>query len=218
MRGFGLPDRGRSLEHYRHLAPRYDSATRRIDAKRLRAIGLLGLAPGDTVLDAACGTGAALETLSRAVGTRGRVIGVELSPQMIALARERVRALGLRNVTLLEAPMEEVVIPGPVDAVLFSYAHDVLRSRAALRNIFAAARPGTRVAAAGAKLYPRALAFLNFWVRWRVRGYMSTLEGLERPWSFLLEYVPDFVITDVMFLGSGYLGCGTCRGGHGTLP
>lgn len=63
---------------------------------------------------------------------------------------------------------EEARIPGPLDAVLFSYAHDVLQSPAALRNVLASARPGARVASVGAKLYPRPLSFLNFWVRWRV--------------------------------------------------
>jgi len=205
----GPPDRARALRSYRRLAPGYDEATRLIARKRRRAIELLRLAPGDTVLDAACGTGAALEALSRAVGFEGRVIGVELSPQMIAQARERVGRLGLRNVELIKAPMEEAAIPGPVDAVLFSYAHDVLRSRAALSNIFAVARPGAGVAAVGAKLYPPALSLLNFWVRWRIRRYVTTLEGLEAPWSLLAGYVPDFAVAEVTLLGSGYVGGGT---------
>ncbi|MGE3376507.1 MAG: class I SAM-dependent methyltransferase [Vicinamibacteria bacterium] len=212
MRRSGTPDRTHALESYRRLAPGYDEATRLIGRKRLRAIGLLQLVPGDTVLDAACGTGAVLDLLSRAVGPGGRVIGVELSPEMIAQARERVERLGLRNVTLIEAPMEDAAIPGPVDAVLFSYAHDVLRSRRALDRVFAAVRPGARVAAAGAKLYPRALSFLNFWVRWRIRHYVSTLEGLEAPWSLLAEYLPDFAIADVTLFGSGYVGRGTYPG------
>jgi demethylmenaquinone methyltransferase/2-methoxy-6-polyprenyl-1,4-benzoquinol methylase len=210
-----LPDRARALESYRRLAPGYDQATRRIGRKRLRAIDLLRLAPGDVVLDAACGTGAALDVLSRAVGSGGRVIGVELSSPMIAQARERVERSGLRNVVLIEAPMEAAALPGPVDAVLFSYAHDVLRSPAALRNIFAAARPGARVAAVGAKLYPAALSFLNFWVRWRIRHYVSTLDGLEAPWRLLAEHVPDFRIAEVSLLGSGYVGSGTYRRGVG---
>jgi len=180
-----------------------------IGRKRLRAIELLRLAPGVTVLDAACGTGAALEALSRAVRPEGCVVGVELCPQMIAQARRRVQALGLRNVTLIEAPLEEAAIPGPVDAVLFSYAHDVLRSPRALENVFKAARPGARVAAVGAKLYPPVLSFLNFWVRWRIRHYVSTLEGLEAPWNLLAGYVPDFAVAEVTLLGSGYVGSGT---------
>lgn len=204
-----MPDRGRALERYRRLARRYDAATRGIDRKRRRAIDLLRLQPGETVLDAACGTGLALEQLARAVGPGGRVIGVEQSPEMIAIARRRCAALGLDNVILLEAPMENARIAGPSDAVLFSFAHDVLQSRAALANVFAAVRPGARVVSVGAKLYPRWLSFLNFWVRWRVRDYVSTREGLERPWRLLAEFVPDFTIAEVTYFGSGYIGSGS---------
>lgn len=204
----GSPDREYALERYRNLAKGYDAATRRIERKRQHAIELLRLSAGDTVLDAACGTGSALATLSRAVGPEGRVLGVEQSAEMIVLARERCAALELRNVSLIASPVEEARIPGPVDAVLFSYAHDVLQSSTALNNVFAAARPGARVASVGAKLYPPALFFLNFWVRWRVRHYVSTLEGLERPWRLLQEYVPDFTLAEVTYLGSGYVGSG----------
>jgi len=138
----GGPDRAAALAHYRKTAHRYDASAWRIESKRTRAIGLLALNAGDTVLDVACGTGAALPLLS---ARAGRVIGVEQSPEMMALARKRVAALGLANVELVEAPIEEARIPGPVDALLFSYAHDVLRSPAALARVFDAARPGARV-------------------------------------------------------------------------
>lgn len=206
----GPPDRARALARYRSLARHYDAATRGIGRKRRRAIELLRLQPGQVVLDAACGTGLALEALARLVGPGGRVIGVEQCPEMIALARQRCAALGLLNVNLLEAPVEEARLAGPLDAVLFSFAHDVLQSAAALANVFATARPGARVASTGAKLYPRRLSFLDFWVRWRIRNYVSTLEGLERPWARLLQYAPDFTIAEVTYFGSGYVGSGSC--------
>ena len=211
-RSRGAPDREYALEHYRSLARGYDYATRRIERKRSRAIELLQLGPGDTVLDAACGTGSALAALSRAVGREGRVVGVEQSAEMMAIARERCAGLELRNVSLVESPVEEARIPGPLDAVLFSYAHDVLQSPAALRNVFASAHPGARVASVGAKLYPPALSWLNFWVRWRVRSYVSTLEGLDRPWRLLQDYVRDFALDEVTLVGSGYIGSGTYAG------
>ena len=208
----GSPDRNYALDRYRDLAHRYDIATAGIDRKRRRAIELLQLQPGQTVLDAACGTGLALEALARLVGPRGRVIGVEQSPEMIAIAHQRCAALGLQNVILLEAPVEDARIPGPLDALLFSFAHDVLQSPAALANAFAATHPGARVASAGAKLYPRWLFFLDFWVRWRVRNYVSTLEGLERPWRLLEKYVPDFTVAETTYFGSAYLGSGNYPG------
>jgi len=207
-----MPDRALALSRYRGLARRYDAATRGIDRKRRRAIELLRVRAGESVLDAACGTGLALEQLSRAVGSGGRVIGIEQSPEMMAIARRRCAALELHNVILVEASVEDARIAGPVDALLFSFAHDVLQSHTALSNVFAGARTGARVVSVGAKLYPRWLSFLDFWVRWRVRDYVSTLEGLERPWGLLAEYVPDFVVADVTYLGSGYIGAGSYPG------
>ncbi|MFE3326965.1 class I SAM-dependent methyltransferase [Streptomyces sp. NPDC059176] len=52
-------------------------------------VAALGLQPGDAVLDAGCGTGRALPALRGAVGATGTVIGVDLTPAMLA---EAVRA------------------------------------------------------------------------------------------------------------------------------
>ena len=205
----GAPDRAFALEHYRHVAADYDASCHRIEPKRARALELLELNSGDTVLDVACGTGAMLEALARKVGPRGLVIGIEQSPEMLALARERLGRLKWRNIVLIEAAVEEAVVPAKADAMLFCYTHDVLRSGDALKNLFASARPGARVASCGAKRYPLWLAPLNLWVLWRTYGYLSTIEGLDRPWSLLASYCPDFTVRETFFLGSGYVGRGT---------
>jgi SAM-dependent methyltransferase len=203
------PDRGIAQAHYRQVAAGYDASCKRIAPKRLRTLELLELRAGDTVLDVACGTGAMLAPLSRAVGREGCVVGIEQSPDMMAIARARVCALGLQNVRLIESPVEEASLPLRAQAMLFCYTHDVLRSPAALERLFSFAAPGARVAVCGAKLYPFWLAPLNAWVRWRTRGYLSTTEGLDRPWSLLESYCPDFSIDRTFFLGSGYIGKGS---------
>ena len=171
---------------------------------------LLELSTGETVLDVACGTGSLLEALAHKVGPQGKVIGIEQSSEMLALARKRLQGLALANVLLIEAPIEEARLSTVADAMLFCYTHDVLRSPKALKNLFSFAKPGTRVALCGAKFYPRWLAPLNAWVRWRAYGYLSTVEGLDRPWSMLATYCPDFAVADTYFWGSGYVGTGTC--------
>src|ERR1700761_5240578 len=56
---------------------------------------------GESVLDVGCGTGTTVLRLADAVGPSGRVTGVDISEQQLALARERVSAAGAGNVTLM---------------------------------------------------------------------------------------------------------------------
>jgi SAM-dependent methyltransferase len=61
----------------------------------------LGLAPGDTVLDVACGHGNFTTALARRVGPDGLVIGLDIASAMLARAARRVRAARLSNVLLI---------------------------------------------------------------------------------------------------------------------
>jgi arsenite methyltransferase len=175
-------------------------------ARRL-AIDRLALQPGDRVLDVACGTGKSLALLREQVGPRGEVVGIELSTEMIAQARTRLDAGGHDNVRVVETAAEDLALDGFFDAILFVYTHDVLRSPAALAAVFRHARPGTRIAATGVKLFPWWLGAANAWLLWRSWPYFTTLEGLGRPWSRLVDWVPELEVESIFF-GSGYLAHG----------
>jgi SAM-dependent methyltransferase len=56
---------------------------------------------GEAALDVGCGCGATVLGLARGVGSGGRVVGVDVSQPMLAVAESRVRAAGLTNVELL---------------------------------------------------------------------------------------------------------------------
>jgi len=58
-------------------------------------LGLLGVRPGERVLELGCGAGGALVPLARAVGSAGRVVGLDLSPGMIDLTVVRLQHAGL---------------------------------------------------------------------------------------------------------------------------
>lgn len=80
---------------YTRWAGVYDVIARRApgaDGLRRQAVEALNLDPGDVVLDLGCGTGANLPHLREAVGTDGRVVGVDFAPGPVALARERESA------------------------------------------------------------------------------------------------------------------------------
>jgi SAM-dependent methyltransferase len=187
-------DLDRSVAHYAQLAPRYDHFTRRINDVRLRTIDALRLQAGETVVDAGCGTGWCLPKLAAAVGSTGRVLGFDPSPEMLARARERLPAREFPNVELIQAAGEAVALPGKADAILFSYTHDQIRSRRALDNLFAQARAGARVAATSTKLYAPWLFPANWYLRYSHRGYITDFDSFEAPWSLLAQLLDDFEV------------------------
>ena len=201
------PDRDLSLRRYERLAGDYDSATTKIREVRRRAIDRLALRPGETVFDVACGAGAMLPDMAARVGPQGRVIGIEQSPPMAALARAANRDIA--NVEVHVCPVENFVAPRPADALVFMYAHDVQQSPAALGQVLAQARPGARVVAAGLCLLPWWHLPINAWVLWGARHYLTTWHGLRRPWRLLLDRCPDLQIVERFHSGTTYLAAGT---------
>ena len=182
-------DLGEALEHYRDLAPRYDRRTRFIDAIRQRTIDALKLSPGETVLDAGCGTGWCIPRLAAGVGSTGRVLAFDPSPEMLAIANSRAATAPME---LFRATAEDVKLTHPAHAILFSYTHDLIHSRAGIENLFRQVHPGARVAATGTKLYARWLAPANWYLRATHRGYITNFEGFEAPWALLATMLDDF--------------------------
>ena len=174
---------------------------------RLRTIEKLALRPGDRVLDVASGTGLSFPLLREAVGDEGLVVGIDVSPEMTSLARQRVAEMGWKNVDVLESTIESADIPEPLDAVLFNFTHDVMRSPAALKRIFAATGPNSRIAIAGMKYVPWWMAPVNVIVRAKARPYMTTFEGLDKPWDLVLPYLSGFDWSSELF-GIAYIGWG----------
>ncbi len=67
---------------------------------RDRGVEVLGARPGERVLELGFGTGHGLVALAAAVGSTGRVCGLDISPGMLTVARDRVGEAGTRNAAL----------------------------------------------------------------------------------------------------------------------
>ena len=201
------PNAAKAIVQYRHHANGYDASAQRTMFMRVRTIEKLALRPGDRVLDVASGTGLSFPLLREAVGAQGEVIGIDISPEMMSVARQRVTAAGWKNITLLESSIESAKIPEPLDAVLFNFTHDIMRSPPALKRIFAAAGPNARIAIAGMKYLPWWMAPINVFVRAKARPYMTTFEGLDKPWELALPYLSKFEWSPELF-GICYIGWG----------
>lgn len=206
------PDRARAREKYRRLAPSYDRRIVLTAPLRRRVVDRLRLAAGETCLEVACGTGINFGLIERRIGPEGHLIGLDLSPEMLAQARERTERAGWRNVSLVEASVEQGRLPAMADAVLFSLTHDVLQMPDGLANLFAQAKPGARVAAFGPKLASRWQMVVNPVVKAAARPYVTTLEGLDRPWRHLEHQVPGLSVSPVL-AGGAYFAWGTLPSG-----
>lgn len=92
---------------------------------RSAAADALALAPGDTVVDLGCGTGANLAHLRERVGSTGIVVGVDLTPGMLAEAEKRVARRGWQNVHLVQGDAAHPPVRD-ADAVLGSFVVGLL--------------------------------------------------------------------------------------------
>lgn len=206
------PDRAEAIAKYRALAVDYDQRTARLDRFRRIAIQRLLLKPGDTVIDVACGTGANFPRLARYVGPRGRIVGIDVSAEMLAAAGRRVESQGWPEVELVRSPVQEATVDVRADAALFSFTHDVLRSPAAVDRVVKSLRPGARVAATGSKWAPRWAVPVNLVVRRVARPYVTTFEGFDQPWS-CLEARAGTLQVESLVLGAVYVAYGTVANG-----
>jgi ubiquinone/menaquinone biosynthesis C-methylase UbiE len=206
-----LPDdariRAASLLKYRKRAAAYDGRCGPTWPIRERAVAALHLQPGQRVLDVGCGTGLSLALLRERVGGDGSVYGCDQSPDMLAHARRRVAEAGWANVQLVESAAQGLKLPEPVDALLFHYTHDILRSPAAIERLLALARPGARVAIAGIKYFPRWLAPLNLWVYYKNYGYNGAPGQLAAPWDGIAPRLSGWQCRATQW-GMGYLAVG----------
>ena len=94
-----LPSPG--LLHAQAWAEAYELIDLQLSPLGLKAIEALGVGPGEIVLDIGCGAGQTLLQLAERVGPEGQVIGVDVAPLLLAIAKRRTEPL--RQVTLIQA-------------------------------------------------------------------------------------------------------------------
>jgi len=204
------PNRSTALRQYRSRARIYDLELALFEPVRQRAIELLRLKKGDSVLDVGCGTGLSLTALEGLVGAEGSIIGIEQSPEMLERARARATENNWTNIAFISASVEEAAIPRAADAALFHFTHDIMRTPAAVANVVGHLKPGARVVAAGLKWAPIRTMPLNLFVWNAAMRSTSTLEGLARPWSNLDPLVADIQV-EQMLGGTIYVASGIVK-------
>ena len=106
------------------------------------------LRPGEVVLDLGSGAGADVLISAQRVMPGGRVFGLDMTIEMLELARRNAAAAGVDNVEFLQGYLEDVPLPdGSVDVVISNCVINLAADKAAvLREAARVLRPGGRFA------------------------------------------------------------------------
>jgi ubiquinone/menaquinone biosynthesis C-methylase UbiE len=173
---------------------------------------LAGLAPGMRVLDIGCGTGDVSFLAAALVGVAGEVIGVDKSPQAVALANQRAAAAGLANVRFITADLNEFVLDKPVDAIIGRLVLMYFSDPAVLlRRLCRFVRPGGLVVfheldSTAAKALPRCELFETVGSRINqtfIRAGADVQTGLKLAQIFLEAGLPRPEMLQAARLGNG---------------
>lgn len=109
---------------------------------------LAQLRPGETVLDLGSGGGLDVLLSARRVGPTGKAYGLDMTDEMLGLARENQRKAGVQNVEFLKGEIENIPLPdGSVDVVISNCVINLSADKGrVLREAFRVLRPGGRFA------------------------------------------------------------------------
>ncbi len=118
------------------------------DAVRRLILDAAGLLTGERVLDVGTGTGAAALLAARRVGRTGRVLGIDMSPAMLARARAKASRDGFANVTFRRMDAAALRLPSAsFDAVISSFGtpEGLYDGEVVFRGWLRVLRPGGRL-------------------------------------------------------------------------
>jgi demethylmenaquinone methyltransferase/2-methoxy-6-polyprenyl-1,4-benzoquinol methylase len=179
------------------IAARYDLMNLLISAFqeprwRRRLVDAAGLRPGDAALDVASGTGKVAADLHARVVPFGRVLGVDLSPGMIGVARGRYAARdGLEYVVgdALDLPVED----GTFDAATIAFGMRNLPDYGrGFAEMARAVRPGGRVLCLEiARPRSRLARFMRWWFD-RIVPVIGRLAGQGAAYGYLVRSVQAY--------------------------
>ena len=182
-------------------------------AYRKKAILALELKRGDTVVEIGCGTGLNFSRLIDCIGPEGRLIGVDLTPEMLREATKRVRRNSWSNVDLVQHDAATYLFPDRLDGILSTFALTLIPEYdQVVRN---------GVAALGQR---RRFVILDFkepehWPYWLIQFFVTITRPFgvsldltaRHPWESLGRYAELLEFRELYF-GGVYLCVGEKRG------
>ena len=110
-------------------------------------VNFMDVTPGQTILDLGSGAGLDLILASKKVGPSGRVIGLDMTPEMISTCRQNLAAAGITNADVIQGEMEQMPIPdASVDWIMSNCVINLSPDKAKVfTEAFRVLKPGGRM-------------------------------------------------------------------------
>lgn len=190
-------------------------------------LALAGLREGEVVADLGCGGGMDVFLAARKVGPTGRVIGIDMTAEMLERARTGQQKLGLTNVEFYQSTIDHLPLPDhSVDCVISNCVVNLVPDKLAVfHEILRVLKPGGRVALSDIALKQE----LPDAIKQSVEAYVGCISGaiLIDQYRSLLEQAgfTSVVVTDTradlnayaMASDSGCCGGGACATANNSL-
>jgi len=173
---------------YKKVATIPEGLLRFTTPTRRKAISLLNLKNGSTVLDVGCGTGASFPYLEELIGEDGKIVGIEPSRSMINGARERINKEGWNNVILHESMIEDFQTGEKFDGALLFAMQDVFNSIEGIKKIHSLLHEGAHIVCVGPKIQVKGvLTLANPMLHLLFKRMAISQENKDKPWRLVGE-------------------------------
>ena len=184
-----------------HGAPWLIRETRDPEENPRKLLKALDVKPGQTVCDLGCGNGFYTLQLAELVGEQGRVLAVDIQPEMLALLNQRAEKAGIDNIEpILGIPGDPKLPKGEVDLILLvDVYHEFSYPEQMLRAMRASLKPNGRLALAEFRMEDPTvpIKLLHKMSKEQIlkeflpNGLKLVGEYNELPWQHLMFFGPD---------------------------
>lgn len=169
---------------------------------RKQAIKLLDLNPGDTVVEIGCGTGLNFSYIQNHIGPTGRIIGVDLTADMLSVASKRCEKNNWGNVELIEQNAALYEFPDSIDGVISTFALTLMPEyKQIIEHAGIALSKGKKMVLLDLKIPDWPKPLINLAVAFTSPFGVSLDTGQRHPWEDMEQIFGNLKMQEIYFGG-----------------